>query len=130
MTANRDATRRTPGRVLKSPLAAHSRGARGSRVPVPAAHAPTGSGRRRGSAPRHHPAGLRRLRIAIDAKVSNAPPAVLVASVSSPDEQVDFDGELRWLVAVAFSRSAPVTAATARYGDDRTRNGVSRKGQT
>jgi hypothetical protein len=34
MTANWDAPRRTTARVLKNPLAAHSRGARGSRVPA------------------------------------------------------------------------------------------------
>jgi integrase/recombinase XerD len=43
MTANRDATHRTPAHVLKSPLAAHSRGAAGSRVPVLAGTAAHGT---------------------------------------------------------------------------------------
>jgi hypothetical protein len=42
MTANRNAPHRTPAHVLKSPLAAHSRGARGSRVPVLAGTAAQG----------------------------------------------------------------------------------------
>jgi hypothetical protein len=43
MTANRDAPRRTPALVLKSPLAAHSRGATGSRAPVLAGTAAHGT---------------------------------------------------------------------------------------
>jgi hypothetical protein len=72
------------------------------------------------------------LRTAIGAKVNDMPPATVEDLVPAPGGQPDFDGEMKWLVAVtrAFSRSAPAPAATAIYRYAHGRNGVSRKGET